>query len=536
MKKEKGFTLIELLAVIVILAILMVIAVPKILNVIENSKKSAAESSIKLVKDAIKTQVASESMMGTNFTSDTSGCYTFNFDDQTIGNAKELQLKNKENIKGTIKYCNGKFYDDTLVFNNTNTVKKETNKHLKFRIDSGESSIIESKIITLNDMSGNNNNAQMTNVVLSKNKDYIEFNGTSYGTVQMNQLISSDSEVTLELILSTTSKSNSVIYIDPYSKIAFGIYGNSFIITTSINSKKFNIPSDFFNGEKKHIILLYDKTKTDNELYINNKKISPETSNDNWTASDKNIYIGRRNTDYFVGKIYGLRVYNKKMTNDELGLLFNSERVPNSAKDNLKIDYKVTNDNNYTIEKYVTKLKDVVSKNEFKGYNAILSSENGIVFNGSSTYFTIDGIKKYETETLEMVFKPENANNGTLYDDPISGMGFGIYNNRFVVTTNYYSKVYSVPKTYSDGRIKHVIIVYDKTRTNNKLFINNTELESLSDTDCWSESSNNVYIGRKTVGNYFNGTLYEFNIYDTSLSSEEIKSNFEEYKLRYNIS
>ena len=42
MKKEKGFTLIELLAVIVILAILMVVAVPKILNVIENSRKSAA--------------------------------------------------------------------------------------------------------------------------------------------------------------------------------------------------------------------------------------------------------------------------------------------------------------------------------------------------------------------------------------------------------------------------------------------------------------------------------------------------------------
>ena len=39
MNKNKGFTLIELLAVIVILAILMVIAVPKILNVIENSRK-----------------------------------------------------------------------------------------------------------------------------------------------------------------------------------------------------------------------------------------------------------------------------------------------------------------------------------------------------------------------------------------------------------------------------------------------------------------------------------------------------------------
>ena len=116
MNKNKGFTLIELLAVIVILAILMVISVPKILNVIENSRKSAAESSIKLVKDAIRSQVTSESMMGTNFISDESGCYTFNFDNQTSGNAEELHLKNKENITGTIKYCNGNFTNNTLVF------------------------------------------------------------------------------------------------------------------------------------------------------------------------------------------------------------------------------------------------------------------------------------------------------------------------------------------------------------------------------------------------------------------------------------
>ena len=130
MKKEKGFTLIELLAVIVILAILMVIAVPKILNVIENSRKSAAESSIKLVKDAIKTQVTSGSIMGTNFTSDESGCYTFNFDDQTSGNAKELQLKNKENITGTIKYCNGTFSDDSLKFDGNSISKDDTNEKI----------------------------------------------------------------------------------------------------------------------------------------------------------------------------------------------------------------------------------------------------------------------------------------------------------------------------------------------------------------------------------------------------------------------
>ena len=52
--KKKGFTLIELLAVIVILAIITVIAVPKILDVIEKSRKSASEQSVKLYVDAFR--------------------------------------------------------------------------------------------------------------------------------------------------------------------------------------------------------------------------------------------------------------------------------------------------------------------------------------------------------------------------------------------------------------------------------------------------------------------------------------------------
>ena len=128
MKKEKGFTLIELLAVIVILAILMVIAVPKILNVINNSRKSAAESSIKLLKDAIKTQVTSKDITNSNFEQDASGCYTFNFDDQKSGNANELNLKNKDKFTGSIKYCNGVFSDDTLKFDGNSIVSNNVNK------------------------------------------------------------------------------------------------------------------------------------------------------------------------------------------------------------------------------------------------------------------------------------------------------------------------------------------------------------------------------------------------------------------------
>ena len=53
--KKKGFTLIELLAVIVILAVIALIATPAVLNIIEDSKKSAAEASARSIASAAKT-------------------------------------------------------------------------------------------------------------------------------------------------------------------------------------------------------------------------------------------------------------------------------------------------------------------------------------------------------------------------------------------------------------------------------------------------------------------------------------------------
>ncbi len=145
MKKEKGFTLIELLAVIVILGIITVIAVPKVLDIINKSKESAASSSIKLVKDAIKTQVASSDLTGPVFTKETDGCYIFNFDDQTSGNTKSLEIKNKDKVSGSIKYCNGKFSNDTLVFNgikNTKNCPYEIGKAFEFDYSGKEDTFI----------------------------------------------------------------------------------------------------------------------------------------------------------------------------------------------------------------------------------------------------------------------------------------------------------------------------------------------------------------------------------------------------------
>ena len=106
---KKGFTLIELLAVIVLLAIITVIAVPKILNVIEKSEEQSFLDSAKLIESGIKTQLGSSDIIGEDsFIKDEDNCYLFDFTNKN-DNYIKLNVKNKENYIGQIKYCNNKF-------------------------------------------------------------------------------------------------------------------------------------------------------------------------------------------------------------------------------------------------------------------------------------------------------------------------------------------------------------------------------------------------------------------------------------------
>ena len=66
--KKRGFTLIELLAVIVILAIIALIATPAVLNIIEDSEKSAAERSTEAVIKAGETYYMTSLANGTAVT------------------------------------------------------------------------------------------------------------------------------------------------------------------------------------------------------------------------------------------------------------------------------------------------------------------------------------------------------------------------------------------------------------------------------------------------------------------------------------
>ena len=111
MKNKKGFTLIELLAVIVILAIIALIAVPIVLNMINNAKKKAAESSAYGFVDAIE-YANGLSEVNENYTKIEDGTY----DDVTVFNNLKIKGKRPSFIKEvTIK--SGKVTSSTICIN-----------------------------------------------------------------------------------------------------------------------------------------------------------------------------------------------------------------------------------------------------------------------------------------------------------------------------------------------------------------------------------------------------------------------------------
>ena len=64
MKKKKGFTLVELLAVIVILAVILIIAMPKISEVINNSKKASFEATAKTIASQAEKKYMENEVLG----------------------------------------------------------------------------------------------------------------------------------------------------------------------------------------------------------------------------------------------------------------------------------------------------------------------------------------------------------------------------------------------------------------------------------------------------------------------------------------
>ena len=108
---EKGFTLIELLAVIVILAVIALIATPIILDIIEDTKKSAARESTEFYVDGLTKQITSQNLIN-EFNPDI--CL---IEDNVLtcdSNSFDYSINGSKPESGYIKFDNGKIAEYSL--------------------------------------------------------------------------------------------------------------------------------------------------------------------------------------------------------------------------------------------------------------------------------------------------------------------------------------------------------------------------------------------------------------------------------------
>ena len=149
MKKKKGFTLVELLAVIVILAVILIISMPKISDVIKNSKEASLETTAKLIASQAEKKYTENQVLNGSSTIKCSDVAKINdadyescnitFDDK--GNAK-VSIVGKGKFEG-IAVCNANknsasissdcatnasyfTYEDTTIV--TNVIVEDANK------------------------------------------------------------------------------------------------------------------------------------------------------------------------------------------------------------------------------------------------------------------------------------------------------------------------------------------------------------------------------------------------------------------------
>ena len=124
--KKKGFTLVELLAVIVILAVILIIAMPKISDVIKNSKESSLETTAKLIASQAEKKYTENQVLDNSSTIKCSDVAKISDADYESCN---ITFDSKGNAKVTI-VGRGKFEGLQVVDGTKDSAKSSTKKDI----------------------------------------------------------------------------------------------------------------------------------------------------------------------------------------------------------------------------------------------------------------------------------------------------------------------------------------------------------------------------------------------------------------------
>jgi hypothetical protein len=213
--------------------------------------------------------------------------------------------------------------------------------------------------------------------------------------------------------------------------------------------------------------------------------------------------------------------------------------VFNPATDFLYFKDIVVENNTYTGAKWFD-LKNKAYNLEFFNSTRLNTEANGIALDGVNDYINING--SYNIKTIILVTKFSTAGSYTIVGPHSNGHDnwFGISSGRKIEILGTESSDINNFLTYGNtvletNRFYHLACTIDTNTI--KAYVNGNLDGQSTQNFTIGPWSGGVTIGRRgTIGQrYFNGEITFLKFYDTVLTAEEIKQNFESFRGRYRI-
>ncbi|MGN1324434.1 MAG: hypothetical protein ACI4VR_04475, partial [Bacilli bacterium] len=154
------------------------------------------------------------------------------------------------------------------------------------------------------------------------------------------------------------------------------------------------------------------------------------------------------------------------------------------------------------------------------------SSTDGLTFDGSDDYVQIPtdlGVTLPATYTVR--FKTTSTANQIIFGDYTTKAALGLYSSNSSLIVILGSTATNIFNTggLSLNTFYTVTLVYNSL-TDVKAYLNGTELTKSTSTNNWSWGDTNSYIGKRSDGTYFAGTISNFIVHNKAVTTSEVTS------------
>jgi len=155
-------------------------------------------------------------------------------------------------------------------------------------------------------------------------------------------------------------------------------------------------------------------------------------------------------------------------------------------------------------------------------------TSEGLSFDGTDDYISLPSkIGATLPATYSITFKTNSTSNQILFGDYSTSAGVGLFSNntKLIVSLHATNTTYTFATGGIDIGTYYTIDIVYNSLSSISVYLNGTKLTQNEDTNYWTWPDTNSYIGKRSSGTNFNGTIKNFAVYDDVLTESEIKYN-----------